>query len=454
MKLPFFHISVLLSILLFAQPLLANSEALFNRALTLYKSGDFLKARQLFLSSQSDTFNPPKLIYNLGVTNYKLGFHPSARQHFFHLSNIDRYKSLSYYNLALIAIKLNEMDDALHWLNQTLTHSKQDSNIYKLASNLQNKVLNEREPNTTQSPIEIALQNPPTRIKRKNKDKTFVTFLKTQTGYIDNIIQYSLGDARNVPVVGDSFLLLQADGAIKIGNHIKSDFSLNQMSYQRNSIYNSRTLAFDTSVNQTFFNWRYFLTGSYENLLVNNQAFQNTITIKTATNKNITERFKYRASIAYQRINIQNPIYFHLSGNKRSISNSLQFSNKNHSYLANYTYENNDRNDFYSNGEPYVSFSPRTHKLELKLASKLRHKINVQLSALAALSRYPTNDFIHEQYSRKRMDISYEFDARTSYAINRSVFLIANYRFYNNDSVFSRYRLENNIYQFGLSWQI
>ena len=123
----YFPLLLTLAILFMApQPALADdplpaSTAFFQQGLALYADGDYRQALDQFLAARDLGASGASLLYNIGVCHYRLGNYPAAKVAFAEMADNPKMASLAFYNLGLVALKLDEPDEARRWFNRSLS---------------------------------------------------------------------------------------------------------------------------------------------------------------------------------------------------------------------------------------------------------------------------------------------------------------------------------------------
>lgn len=88
----------------------ACADEAFDLGIDAFNRGSYAEAVSHFLAAQADNPDDPDLQYNLGASYYKLGRYQEARQAFLQAAEYPDMAPLAYYNLALVAARLNQPD--------------------------------------------------------------------------------------------------------------------------------------------------------------------------------------------------------------------------------------------------------------------------------------------------------------------------------------------------------
>jgi len=427
-----------------------NSHPSFDAAIMAFKSGDYHNARRLFLEAENQNVQTEKLYYNLGVVNYKLGYYPSAKTAFLKLLNSEALKPVAMYNLGLIEIKLENNAQAEFWLQQCLQEKETDNKIQVIASSLLQRL--DSRPAVLKPLKNKNTSYKRTLTKRKNKSLLFDTILSTQLGYNDNVMQYRYIREITNSNGADNFMELQADSSIKLGKHFSISSSFNDLQYYQNTHYNTSSLLIGANYKNQFKWINYLVHASFLNQTIDSRDYQYLSQLRVTAQKILLQRIRYSMRYGYEIITPQNRIYNYLEGTKQQWTNTLDIYFAKTIASLSYEFETNKRQDFFSNGERYISFSPRSHAFYVNLNQKFRKKLEVNAFGKYIYVYYPTADVVSENFRNYRYDISIEYGFSAFYRMMNNLLMSISIYHISNYSNLSRYRFENNKYMTGVQW--
>ena len=98
-----------------------------------FRKGDYQSAIELYQAADRAGFNDLALQYNLGVSYYKLNRFADAEAAFATASTADKLAPLSYYNLGLVALKVDDKRDAHGWFQQVIRNPETSAKLRDLA---------------------------------------------------------------------------------------------------------------------------------------------------------------------------------------------------------------------------------------------------------------------------------------------------------------------------------
>lgn len=144
----------------------------YKKGTEAFRAGNYQQALQHFESARGQGYESPTLMYNLGVTHYKLRQYVQAERFFLQLENDHpRWRDISRYNLGLIALRRQNSAEAEKWFRTVRRTSSNEKLVYLAGEGL-------RELNL---PVEPAERRPA---------KKWFTLLSLGGGYDDNAIAF------------------------------------------------------------------------------------------------------------------------------------------------------------------------------------------------------------------------------------------------------------------------
>lgn len=110
-----------------------TAQDIFQQGLAAARAGDSQTALSYFERAREAGLASGALFYNLGVTHYRLGQYPQARDAFERLTGHPTLGPLAWYNLGLVALKSGDRGDALTAFRQAQEQAPAGS-LQKLAA--------------------------------------------------------------------------------------------------------------------------------------------------------------------------------------------------------------------------------------------------------------------------------------------------------------------------------
>jgi tetratricopeptide (TPR) repeat protein len=101
----------------------AYADEAYDLGVAAFNRGAYEEAVDHFLAAQGGNPNDPDLQYNLGASYYKLGRYEEAGQAFLEVIKYPEMAPLAYYNLALVAARLNQPNHVISWLQRAIDSS-------------------------------------------------------------------------------------------------------------------------------------------------------------------------------------------------------------------------------------------------------------------------------------------------------------------------------------------
>jgi len=422
----------------------------FTQAIFAVKEGNLKSAKTLFEQAQHEKFTNPKLHYNLGVVNYKLGYFIDARNSFLALIENQDLNELAFYNLALVEIKLENDAQASYWLNRVIARNN-NPNILKMAFSLLHKIEDAKSGNNKQKNTQ--------EFDRQDRSispfdrTTFQTSLKTEFGYNDNVAQYQYIADADSDTLGDNFLLLQADSKLNINQNIEFAASAFYMAYQKMSYFNTTNLLINANYHNQIALWQYRFGSSYIRQTSDGTEYQAITRLSFSAQKYLLSNLQYNMELDNDFIRILDETYNHLGGRQHRWHHQLNFLHYRTNFSLGYQYEHNVREDFQSkNAESFTSFSPRIHKTELSISPRISNNLGTKFFASYAYRYHAKKNYISKGNYNYREDLKFKYGVEIKYSVAKNVGFTGKYSYTSNESNITAYVYKNTLYQFGINW--
>ncbi|MGL6162149.1 tetratricopeptide repeat protein [Microbulbifer sp.] len=110
----------------------AQAQDNFSRGTAAFKSGNYQQALALFEGERRSGNSDGKLLYNIGVTHFKLGDYDEAERTFLQLGDDPHWRDLAHFQLALTAEKRGHKDRAVRLYREVAKRS-QSAKLRRLA---------------------------------------------------------------------------------------------------------------------------------------------------------------------------------------------------------------------------------------------------------------------------------------------------------------------------------
>ncbi len=332
-------------------PVLADTaeKAVFDKGVRLFAAGDYAGAAKLFEQVLITDQNNAIIHFNLGSSYYRLGRYDRAREHFMKIDPGHKLGPLAYYNLGLVAFRMEEGEKAaIYWFQRCLDSSDEKA-LKQLAAR------------------QIA------RLQKREKASFFTRdsltgYYSVGIGYDDNVARVP-DEILQVANQGSGFLDVflssnyWVNGNYRRGNALKFGVALthyDQVSKYSNNLFNIGLYHY-----RPLFDWHgrygihYYRTG------LNGEGFQQRIRFQMRVGNRYSTNQRLRIQYEYSQIKALSSVYSYLGGVQQ------RFKIENRSRLAHgqlrlgYLLELNDKQD-YRKADTFSSYSPVRQTLSLR----------------------------------------------------------------------------------------
>ncbi len=317
----------------------ADDNQSFEEGVRLFGSGDYEGAARQFERALLAGGDNPVIHYNLGSSYYKLGRYDMARAHFIKIDIKHELSALAYYNLGLVAFRLDGEEEAIHWFRRSRNKSN-DTALRRLA----------------EKQIKL-LQNE----KKAYSWREHVTgYFSAGIGYDDNVARVS-DDILQIADHGSAFLDLflsssyWLDGDHRRGNALKFGGGLAR--YEELNEYSSSFLNIGFYHYRPLNSWHSRYGVHYYRIELDDEGFQQRIKLQVRAGKQYAENQRLRLQYEYGQVDELTAYYDYLAGSQQRLKmeNRTRFA---HGRLRlGYTLEFNDKQD-YRQADTFSSYSP------------------------------------------------------------------------------------------------
>lgn len=390
---------------------------------------------------QEKTSTSPKVLYNLGVISYKLQHYSQARSYFKKLLVVDRFHILAKYNLGLVEYKLGHKNESIKWFKRISSHSHSHSfngsdKLIKLAKAQLVKL----------GVYKVSTNKAPTKPKTK-KAESFKSYAFAYFGNAD-----SVSDPNGVSTIrDDNFLNIYALLTIKLDDAIAQGvswkFAYYSKDYNHLNNYDYKSVSTDFGQQFKVNNWRHSLRLRLDSSTYGATDYQSATRYEFKTQYRQAPH-KMTARYRYYNISSDDVLYDASEGNRQNLSFIYDWSLKPHKFSVGFDFEANDRADIPDGSVVGYSYSPTRKKIDFSWAYKINKTWKTRLKLEYRDSLY--NDF-STQDSAIRDEMLSSSSVQVKYRLKRSWWLVADYRYMNNDANISRYSYSKNETRIGVS---
>jgi tetratricopeptide (TPR) repeat protein len=334
----------------------AAGESDFSRGIRAFRHGDYELAAAWFESARAGGMTGTPLLYNLGVSYFRLGALDESRKYFLQLTKDPDMAPLARYNLAIIADRQNRRADAVTLLQKVLDETDDEKLLY---------------------------------IARKKLDE-----VRAQTGLWRGFVSVGAGYNDNVTVA-------PTGTAAGPDNYLGAGFHLENLVH---GVWNNGWL-----VAGNFFTRKYLKLDAYDQDLLKlevrrltswgstgvrygldagtstfgNSPYQNILGLQAVFRRRLGNRNELRARVRAEAIQSLDSGYDYLAGSREQLRLGWRSGSRKHNFQIQYYAEQNDRTD-----QATASFSPTSQTL----LARANRKLGSQWEGSLALS-YGVSDF-------------------------------------------------------------
>lgn len=410
----------------------AVGETEFDKGISFFKHADYHAALIHFLTAQEEGMKAPKLDYNIGVCQYKLGLYDQARKSFLSAARHQPMRALAHYNVGLVTQAENRPDEAKVWFRKA----------YDETDNRKLKRLAGRQLGLNAGPGQTASSRP-----------WFAGF-SAEVGYDDNIQDPTLGSAANK---GDSYasLLLYASGQLQgdYKNGIRLGANGYFIRYQDVTAYNIGLLQFNLDKMFLLGKWQNAARLGLDRTTLGSNDYLQSAKLSLAGTRALSLRDSLRLRYRYSDITSLKAIYDKLEGTRQEAEVRWQRKLENARIRAIYEYEFNDRKDLKST-TTFTSYSPTRNTFELLASYALNARWEIKGRLSLRNSHYNDPDLLSSGRSVTRDDQRVLAGVKLKRRLTKALKLTLGYKYTDNNSNISIHDYTRNLYSIGISGAI
>ncbi len=380
----------------------------------------------------------PKVLYNLGVINYKLQQYSQAKSYFKKLLKSDSYHLIAKYNLGLVTYKLGHKNESINWFKRIAAHPHSfptSDKIIKLAKAQLVKL----------GVYKTAANKTPAKSKTK-KSEPYKAYIFAYSGHADGV-----SDPNGVSTIrDDSFLNIYASLTMKLDDVIAKGVSWKFAYYSKdyNHLNNYDYKVVSTDFGQLFKvnKWRHSLRLRLDSSTYGAADYQSVTRFELKTQYR-QKPHKLAVRYRYYDISSDDVLYDVYEGSRQNLSFIYDWSMKPHKFKVGLGFETNDRADILNGSVIDYSYSPARQKLDFAWYYKINKTWKTRLKLEYRDSVY--NDF-SVQDNAIREETLLSSGMQLKYRLKRNWWLVADYRYLNNDANISRYTYSRNEARIGV----
>ncbi|MBI5450505.1 MAG: tetratricopeptide repeat protein [Gammaproteobacteria bacterium] len=392
----------------------------FSRGQQAFDNGDYAAALQAFQQAKSLGMDKPSLYYNLGAAYYQTGDYTRARAAFRHLTQHPPMADLGHYNLALVAIKQDDRNEAIRQLNQVLNSTSNDS-MRVLANDLLRRL--------------GAPQQPPAKM---DAPTTSLLSLSASLGLDDNVTLSAADQPLSSSQASDTFLDLTAFGSVdayrtsSLSVAIEGNALLLQhramnpydVDYLRGGI----NLGWQPTDHQ-----RYHLGGYAANTYLGNRPFSRTLSVEGNAHYTMAGRLPLQLHYELNQINSLNNAYYYLEGRQQRARIQTELGAGDFTLQLGFTHEDNDLRDLMT-ATTFSSYSPLRDTLHARYRFPIGTRYSATLGISSRHSLYRDRNRLADGSLLRRTEQRLNLGATLTHPVSRQTQLVFEYENTSNTS--------------------
>jgi len=408
----------------------------FKQGIAAFDKKDFQHAIDMFQQAKSQGFNKPSLIYNLGVSYYKIGDYKKAEQEFLQLTKDPSMSALAFYNLGLTAAKQN--DDKL-----AVSRFKRANEI---ATNPKIKNL---------SAIAINRYSPGPTTRRTNTQE----WKGLVSGTIAHDSNVTLDDVGSL-VKSDNYLELIAAGGRFLQGEYKDGYRLGLstdiLKYSTQKDYDFKQLHADIAKYIKLDQWYSRAAVQYNDSWLGTNGFLRILGIEFRGDKKIADQTYLRLRYRYDNLSSKDTRYDYLKGNRQRFRIESRFPLSDNQFKVAYELEINNRHDFTSavpGSMLFRSYSPTRHILRAKIDFSKLDQWQPELTLRYRISDYSKDYVSTTGVKSSRTDNQTQIGFGISRKIEKQTNFVVAVERTTNNSTMSVYDYDRNVFSASIVWK-
>jgi tetratricopeptide (TPR) repeat protein len=419
----------------------AHADEAYELGIQAFNRGSYADAVAYFLTS-SDT-SDPGLHYNLGVSYYKLGRYEEAGQSFLKVTESPELAAMGYYNLALVAARLNQPVLVTDWLQHAIESTDNPKLLALAHAMLERYPPQEDAENVHETLASAAASNAP-----------WSGFLVGETGYDSNVILRSDSQTLSTSDQDDTFVDVYGYanrrlGTLQNGLELNLDGNIYVIKYQDIEDYNIDSLRVGGLAGMDFHGWRAESGVHLAYTFLDGHEFTLEPQFNVSANRWMQNgRSRLRLRYELSRINTLDTLYAYLNGWRHKTDARITWIHGDQKLHVMYQLETNYREELSS--PLYTSYSPIRNSLRFIAESPVGSLLEATLELQYHHSHFMNPNELADGSLVTRRDDRITGIARLTHRFTGGNEVSLEYRRSNNESNLDEYDYTQYLTMLGL----
>lgn len=415
----------------------ADAEKTHQAGISAFKQGNYEEALKYFRQAESEGLKSPNLIYNLGVTYYRLERYKEAEQKFRSLAdNHPEWRHLALYNLGRAAEARDDRGAAIDYYLQA-RRAAGKSKIMRLASRRIEGLSRERP---TRTPGQL------------------FAAASAAAGYDDNAVLAPDEGFGEISEEGDLFTELYGFGNIYVSGDENRGILLDGGAFARlyatENDYSYSRFSARISREKQYSPWHTSVGVSAAAEFAGSDLFSIAPALELSGERKLTDSLSLRLENTLSRIEGRGG-YDYITGIENRLTARLIHRFSRGRFYAGMGLEYNDRDDMENQEGEFFSYSPLRSLVSSGMDWNLNPELTLVLYGQYRKSLYPDENRILDPdgsviMEDKREDDRLLLSVRGEYGVSDAVDLFADYTRTDNDSNLPGYSYQSSRIMFGV----
>ena len=342
------------------------AQRLYDQGQAAFDKENYPRALELFLDAYDHGMRTGQLYYNLGAVHFKLGSYFEAEAAYLRAARDPELTDISFYNLALVAVKQGDEKKTRMWLNRTI-QTTYNPKIRQLAQTL--------------------LARLDETVSEAREQRAWSGVVSISAGYDDNVTLLSDAEAINSSGEDDSFIDVFGHAAVALfGSSFNLEVNGFVQRYEQLSTYDLDYGSLVISHAGDSRRWSQRSTLETAITLLDHNDFNRINTLSWTGRRRLSREQTLGLSYSIAQITSLDPAYDYLDGwRHRGKIEWLRAMGSGRAKLG-YTLEYNDRKDLQNTY--FTSYSSTGHTFTLDLSHPLTNNLSVDVEAEIRNSTY------------------------------------------------------------------
>lgn len=402
--------------------LASDASDYFQQGIAAFKNDNYQQALEAFDRSQQAGLNTTALIYNFGVSYYRLGRYADAEMAFKKLFDRPKMTALAFYNLGLVALKLNKTVEAKDWFGQALAET--DDPKLQILSRKALKGLGVQPKSTRMT-------------KKQNKWRGLVSFAVSDDSNVnlDNEDTFVDGYAQKDTVLG---VLVKAykiiDGSYNDGVRFGViGWSIKNQTYSEHD-YDSIHVSFGKQLktNDWYTNTNILMQENH----FGGSPYSRMFGVEARGSRKTGKTSRIRLRYYYVKRNSLDRLYDYLDGDRHYFRTRFYLGQKKYRWRLEYKYQYDNAED-YRTPTLFRSYSVQRHTFRVTKYFPLVGGLSGRIDLRYRNSKYDDNDVLkykNDVTSYLREEDRYQAGMRFIYKLYKDWDIYLDYKYTDNQS--------------------